>query len=211
MDKANVLVIPAAGNPAEHAATVIVNPIPHHLADKPPHLLKALATIKLAGSDGDVISNAFRNLLARIIDEVSLATACSNAWVSFHARHQTFEIAVGQDQIKIQFADVVELLDINSVQACVEGVNDTGADAAFAAIFTTNDFDSVVLGCIFSENLRGFVGRSIIDNNKQLRRHGLLNQTVKRLAGELGFVSTGCNNQIVAHEVSPVRYPLGWD
>ena len=61
--------------PAEHAAAVAVDAVPHQLADEPADLLEAARAVKLHHADGVLVAALLADVLAVAFDEVRLAAA----------------------------------------------------------------------------------------------------------------------------------------
>src|SRR5688572_28507047 len=140
---AEIRIVPAPRDPAEHAAAMAVDPVPHDLANEAADLQKARDPVDLGRSDRSLVPAdlASEGAIARPV--VRLAAARAQARIRLHSAHERLEIARWQLEVQVQLAEVVELGRVNRLVARVEGFHDAGPHTSSAAILTPHDADEV--------------------------------------------------------------------
>src|SRR5262245_55845235 len=91
--------VPAAGDPAEHAAAVAVDAIPHSLAHETADRLEALAAIQLGHPRGHLVADRLGDEPAVAIGMVRLAAAGAEARLLLHALDQRREVRGRQFEV----------------------------------------------------------------------------------------------------------------
>ena len=135
MNEANGLEVDALGDPAEHARAVAVDAVPHHLAHEAADFLEARDPIELGHADRHLVAADLGHQRAVLrMHEPRLARRRADARIALHPLHQDFEVADRQVEIHVELAEVVEVLEVDLVQARIEGFDDAGADLAAATV-----------------------------------------------------------------------------
>src|SRR6267378_3812730 len=197
MDEPQLGLVPAACDPALHAAAMTIDPVPHHLPDETADLLEAGNPIELRHAEGGLVTVALSDQRPLLL-EVSLPAARTESGVGHHPLHQDFEIPRRKAQVEIQLAKVVVVVRVDRVVPGVERLYDARADGAAPAIASGHDLDPFVLPRVRGQYLWRLVRGAIVDNDpfrgtNRLRQHGL-----QRLPHELCFVAARGDQHIAA-------------
>ena len=199
VDKADRLQISALGDPAQHAATVAVDAIPHDLAHKAPDLLEAVHAIEFGHAHRHLVAADLRNQgVALRVDEPGLAGCGPDARVALHPLHQSFEIARREIQIHVQLADIVKVLEAHRLQSSVEGLDDSGTDLPAAAIGALLHAQAGQSRGVLPQYRGGLIGRSVVHDYPERWLHGLRCHAVERAAEVLSLVPAGRYQQIAS-------------
>src|SRR5262249_24468966 len=130
MEKAEGRSVDALGDPAQHATAMAVDPVPHDLTDEPTDLAKARSPLELRHPHGHLVAADLGNERAGSrVHEVGLAGSSAEAGRRLHALGQELEIARGQIEIHVELAEVVEVVERDRLQSCVERLDDSRAHA----------------------------------------------------------------------------------
>src|SRR6267378_6106849 len=121
MQDAQLRIVPASRDPAEHPAAVAVDPIPHDLAHEATQLPEALDPVELGHADGGLVTAGLTDEAAIPRAVVRLSAACSEARLGLHALHQQLEVPGRQVKIEVELAEVVELRQVDGFEPSVKG------------------------------------------------------------------------------------------
>jgi hypothetical protein len=140
MGEADRLIVPGRCLPPEHAAAVVVNAVPHHLADEASDLTEALDAIELGHARRCIVADAFADQSAsRRVLVVGLARARAEARIIFHPPDQDLEVAVGKIEIEVDLAEVVELVEVNGCETGIKSLDDSWPHRACPAVPAVHD------------------------------------------------------------------------
>src|SRR5262249_9018724 len=104
-----------------------------------------------------------------------------------------FEVARRQAEIEVQLAEIIVVAEIYSFVSGIKRIDDARTDRAPSAIASSHDLDPFVFFLIFGENLRRFVGRSVINDDPFGGPDGLTDDRIQRLPHVLRFVAASRN------------------
>src|SRR5438132_4375927 len=191
VQEAKVLVVHGLGNPAEHARAMAIDAVPHHLPDETTDLAEAADPVELRRAQRDLVSAGLWHKRASPgIDEPGLARAGAESRLALHAENQQLEVPPGQIQIHVKLADVVEFVEVHSIQTLVEGLDHAGTHAALASIGAADHAKKGQLARVFLEDLRGIVGGPVVDDDPRRGRNCLRCHAVQGAAHEFRLVPT---------------------
>src|SRR4051794_16479501 len=197
VNKAQCFGVDAFGDPTEHARSVAVDAVPHDFRNKTTDLFEAFHAIELGHPDRHLVAADFRDQggSARM-REPRLAGCGADARVALHSRHEQLEVAGWEFQIRIQLANVIELVKTHRLQPGVEGRHDARSYLARAGVHPTHDPKIRQPPPVFFEDGCSAIGRSVIDDDPGRWLQRLSSYTVERTANILGLVSTRRNEHI---------------
>ena len=100
--------IAASSDPAEHSATVAIDPVPHDLANESTNLLETLDSIEFRHANGVFIPAHLADKLSPK-SHVRLSRTSPEARIRLHLVHQDLEVARWDLEVEIELADKIEI------------------------------------------------------------------------------------------------------
>src|SRR5262245_46910516 len=138
--EAQLGVVPAACDPATHAASMAVDAVPHDLANEATDLLEALAPVQLDHARRHLVADCLADeRAARSGVEPGLAAARAEPWVAGHPGDQVLEVGGRQLEVEVELAHVVEFTRVDRRIARVERFDHARPDVAGAAVLPAHD------------------------------------------------------------------------
>jgi hypothetical protein len=184
-----------------------VDPVPHHLRHEPPDLAEAGGAIELRHSHGHLVAAHLGHQGAALgADEVRLAGGRPDPRVRLHALDEQLEIPRREVQVQVQLAQVLESVEVDSLEARAERLDHPRADIAASTVGSAQDPEVGQLRGVLLQDRRRRVGGSVVDHDQQGGGHGLRRNGVQGPAHELRLITAGRDQHVPAcpaHEVVP--------
>src|SRR5215472_17318708 len=140
MEEAHRLVAQALRQPPQHPGPVAVDSVPHHLSYEPTDLTETGHPVELGRSQRHLFAANLRDQLAGAgMNEEGLAGSRAQARLRLHPPHQELEVARGKVEIHVELAEVVEAVEVDALQAGVEGFDHARSDAPAPAVGAPDD------------------------------------------------------------------------
>ena len=112
MDKSEIWLIPAAGNPTVHPATMAIYSIPHHFAHEPADRFEARYAKELCHSERHIVAVALVYETPSFF-YIRLATTGCNARIRVHFGNEKLKIPRWQAEVEIQLAEILKIVGTN--------------------------------------------------------------------------------------------------
>src|SRR5690606_4629087 len=107
-------------DPTVHSAQVTVDSIPGDFADETADLAEALDAVELRRADGVLVAGALLEERAVRLALEELPGEVAEVRVGLHAFHEPLEVARRQLEISVELADVIEVVELDMREPCVE-------------------------------------------------------------------------------------------
>src|SRR5258705_9664489 len=118
VEEAEIGIVHALRDPAQHARAVAVDPVPHDLPYEAADLAEASDPVELGHPHRHLVAADFGDALAGArMDEPGFSRAGPETRLPLHPPHQELEVAGWQIEVHVELAEVVVVVEVEALQA----------------------------------------------------------------------------------------------
>ena len=163
VDEPQSLVVHALRHPAQHAAAVAVDAVPHHLPHEAADLPEAGHPVELGHAHRHLVAAHLRDQRAVCgVHEVRLSRGGAEPGLGLHPLHEPLEVARRQVEVQVELAEVVESAEVHGLETGVERLHHARPHAPPAAVVAADDLEV--------RQTRGVLGEDLPASRRWSRR-----------------------------------------